>query len=229
MHDHRYPNESTAYREARNELLQAEIELRRQTERVAAQRRALPDGGRVPEDYRFRSVGTTESEDADVRLSSLFGEHDSLIVYSFMYGPGMKVPCPSCSSILDGLDGTAPHVSQRAALAVVAKSEPPRLRAWARQRGWRNLRLLSSAGNDYNRDYGAETAQGNQLPALNVFRRRPDGIHHCVGAEMLYAPADEGQENRHVDSIWPVWNLLDLTPNGRGTDWHPSLLDEPGA
>src|SRR6185295_10436283 len=219
----RFPGESTDYRAARNELLDAEIELRRQLEAVAAQRRTLPLGGEVPEDYAFDE----QNEDGvirQVRLSQLFGEgKDTLIVYSYMYGPQMEQPCVSCTSILDGLDGEAPHVVQRVNLAVVAKSPVERIQRFARYRGWRHLRLLSSAKNTYNRDYHGETPDGDQIPALNVFVRRDGRVYHFYNTELLYAPTEPGQDGRHVDLIWPLWNLFDLTPEGRGEKWYPRI------
>jgi predicted dithiol-disulfide oxidoreductase (DUF899 family) len=214
----RFPNEPPGYRAARDRLLAAEAELRRSVEAVAAARRELPPGGVVPEDYVFDEDGE------EVRLSELFGPgRDTLVVYSFMYGPRMERPCPSCTSILDSLDGAAPHLEQRVALAAVARSPGPRIRAFARSRGWGRLRLLSSAANDYNRDYGAETGDGSQLPMLNVFTRRDGELRHFWGSELLDAPREPGQEPRHVDSIWPIWNVLDATPEGRGRDWGPAL------
>lgn len=124
---------------------------------------------------------------------------------------------------LDGLDGTALHAEQRINLVVVAKSPPERIRSFARQRGWRNLRLLSSAGNTFNRDYHGETAAGSQVPAINVFVRRGREINHFFNAELLYAPSEPGQNGRQADLIWPLWNLFDLTPEGRGTEWNPKL------
>jgi predicted dithiol-disulfide oxidoreductase (DUF899 family) len=213
-----FPGESTEYRAARDRLLEAEVELKRHTEAVAAMRRELPPGGVVPQDYVFGQ------DDGEVRLSELFGpEHDTLVIYSFMYGPEAERPCPSCTSILDSLDGAAPHLAQRVALAVVAKSPSPRIRAFALERGWRHLRLLSSARNDYNRDYQAETSDGSQMPILNVFTRRGGEVRHFWATELLHVPLDAGQEPRHVDFIWPIWNVLDATPAGRGTDWTPRL------
>jgi predicted dithiol-disulfide oxidoreductase (DUF899 family) len=222
-HSVRFPGESQAYRAARDELLDAEIELRRQTEAVAAKRRNLPLGGEVPEDYVFDE----QSDDGtvrQVRLSELFADgKDTLIVYSYMYGPQVAAPCVMCTSILDALDGEAPHVVQRVNLAVVAKSPIERVRQFARERGWRNLRLLSSARNTYNRDYQGELPDGSQMPALNVFVRRDGRVHHFYATEALFVPADPGQNQRHVDSIWPLWNLFDLTPEGRGENWYPRL------
>jgi predicted dithiol-disulfide oxidoreductase (DUF899 family) len=226
IHSNRFPGESSAYRAARESLLDAEIELRRQTESVAALRRQLPLGGRIEEDYVFqesRPIGDDETV-SDVRLSQLFEpDKETLVVYSFMYGPEMAAACPSCTSILDGLDGVVQHLTQRVNLAVVAKSPIQRIRFHARERGWRRLRLLSSAGNTYNRDYHGETEEGHQIPALNVFVLREGRVHHVYNTELLYAPADEGQDPRHVDSIWPLWNLFDLTPSGRPADWDVAL------
>ena len=218
LHDMRFPNEDGKYRAARNELLMAEIELRRQVERVAAARRKLPVGGVTPHDYEFEEV----SNGRRVRLSQLFGDHDTLVAYSFMYGPAMANACPMCAAMLDSLNGAAGHIGGRAGLAVIAKSPADRIRAFAKERGWNKLRLLSSANNDYNRDYKGEGPDSSQWPSLNVFMRRNGKIHHFYHTEMLFAPADPGQNNRHVDMIWPLWNLLDFTPEGRG-NWYPKL------
>jgi predicted dithiol-disulfide oxidoreductase (DUF899 family) len=156
-------------------------------------------------------------------LSELFGDKDTLVLYSFMYGPAMPQACPMCTSMLDGLTGQAQHVNQRVSLAVVAKSPLERIRAYARERGWTGLRLLSSAGSTYNRDYFGEGPDGSQWPSLNVFVRRNGKIYHFYHTELLFAQAEPGQNNRHVDSIWPLWNVLDFTPEGRGTDWYPRL------
>jgi predicted dithiol-disulfide oxidoreductase (DUF899 family) len=232
--DIRFPAESDEYRRERNRLLEAEIELRRAVERVAAQRRALRPGGAVPQDYRFEGAADGGGE---VSFSELFAPgKDTLVIYSFMFprfsgdprpGPGVgetarlplaETPCPSCTSILDGLDGAAPHLARRINLAVVAKSDPTRIRTFARERGWRHLRLLSSRNNGYNRDYHAETADGEQMPILNVFVRDGSEIRHSWATELMFAPRDQGEEPRHVDLIWPIWNVLDMTPGGRGTD-----------
>ena len=212
-----FPNEPKPYRAARNRLLRAEAALRRQVEKVAALRRKLPAGGKVPQDYVF------DSARGPVRLSQLFGRGDTLVAYSFMYGPKMAKACPMCTSMLDSLDGGAPHVSQRTNLVVIARSPLERILEYARGRGWSNLRLLSSAGNGYNRDYHGESPEGAQLPMLNVFVRRRGVIRHFYGSELLFGKLERGQDPRHVDMIWPLWNLLDFTPEGRGRDWYPSL------
>ncbi len=217
-HSVRFPGENQSYRSARDELLDAEIALRRNLEDVAAKRRKLPLGGEIREDYTF------DSEKGPIRMSQLFAAgKDTLVIYSFMYSPKMAEACPSCTSILDGMDGEAPHIMQRVNFAVIAKSPIERIRKFARERGWRNLPLLSSANNTYNLDYHAEEANGGQVPTLNVFVRRNGRIHHFYNTELLYAPREAGQDGRHVDMIWPLWNVFDLTPDGRGTDWNPRL------
>lgn len=226
LHRERFPGESKAYRAARNELLEAEMKLRREMEGVAALRRKLPPGGPVPEDYEFEEGGADLADTETVRrvrMSELFQRDASLVVYSYMYGPAMAKACPSCTSILDALDRTVQHAGQRVNVVVVAKSPIQRIRAIARERGWRNLRLLSSAGNSYNRDYRGENAEGSQRPALNVFARKGGNIHHTWCSELMFAPSEPGQDPRHVDVMWPLWNLLDVTPEGRGTDWRPRL------
>jgi len=236
-----FPGESTEYRAARNRLLEQEIELRRAMEAVAAARRRLPAGGVVPRDYVFRGRGP-DGGPAEVRMSELFAPgKDSLVIYSMMFprasdddrpGPDRgqtafvplaQSPCPSCTALLDQLDGAAEHASQRINLAVAGKAPIERILTFAAERGWRHLRALSSAGTTYNSDYMAETPDGEQLPMLNVFRRSGDTVRHFWGSELFYAPADPGQEPRHVGTLEPLWNLFDLTPDGRGTDWDEQL------
>ena len=219
LHTTRFPGEKPAYRSARDKLLKEEIKLRRQIETVAAMRRKLPLGGALKEDYVFETGGG-----AAVHLSELFaGGRDTLLVYSFMFGPEMKSACSSCTSILDGLNGQAPHVTQRVNMVVVAKSPIERIKEFASGRGWRNLRLLSSFGTSYNHDYHGETEDGSQIPTMNVFTRRKGRIYHTWSSELLFVPPDRGQDRRHVDLVWPLWNLFDLTPEGRGTTWQPKL------
>jgi predicted dithiol-disulfide oxidoreductase (DUF899 family) len=236
-----FSGESAEYRAARDKLLAQEIELRREMEAVAAARRSLPPGGVVPEDYVFQGRGA-EGAPTDMRMSELFAPgKDSLAIYSFMFPrdpgderPGPRSgqtallplaegPCPSCVALLDQLDGTAEHVAQLLNFAVVAKAPLPRVLAFAEERGWRHLRLLSSAGNSFNRDYLAETAEGHQRPMLNVFHREGETIRHFWGSELFYAPTDPGQDPRHVGTLEPSWNLLDLTPEGRPTVWDEQL------
>jgi predicted dithiol-disulfide oxidoreductase (DUF899 family) len=224
-----FPGESAEYRAARDRLLEREIELRSLTEAVAAARRALPAGGVVSDDYVFQGAGTGDAA-IDVRMSELFAPGmDTLAIYNFMFprAPDEDLPCPSCTQFLDAFDGVAEHASQRINVAVVAKAALPRILAHAQQRGWRRLRLLSSSGNSYNRDYHGEAGDGpQQLPMLNVFRRDGDTIRHFWGSELLFGPSEEGQDPRPSDTIDPLWGLFDFTPEGRGTDWYPRLSYE---
>jgi predicted dithiol-disulfide oxidoreductase (DUF899 family)/ketosteroid isomerase-like protein len=223
----RFPNESAEYRTARDALTRAETELTRHIEEVAAQRRGLPPGGVLAEDYEFTEGPADRARDdpvTTVRLSQLFGAHDALLLYSFMYGPGMERPCQMCTSLLDGLDGAAPDVTERAAFAVVARAPIGQLREFARERRWVNLRLVSSAGTTYNADYHGETADGEQRTRLNVFVRNDAQIRHSYATEQIAQRPDWG--DRHVDLLWPLWNLLDLTPRGRGEGWYPAYSDK---
>lgn len=227
FHDKSFPGEGGDYRKARDELLAAEIDLRSQIERVAELRRRLPGGG-IAEDYVFRQ-GADDLGDrhtvTDVRLSALFAPgKNTLVIYSLMYAPEAEAACPMCSALLDSLNGAAPHIVDRVNLAVVAKSPVQKTRDWARARGWTNLRLLSSQDNSYNTDYFAEDAAGAQWPCLNVFTKAGDGeVRHFYASELFFADSPEGLHARHVDMIWPLWNVLDLTPEGRGADWFPKL------
>jgi predicted dithiol-disulfide oxidoreductase (DUF899 family) len=240
-----YPGESAEYRAARDRLLEREIELRRAMEAVAEARRELPPGGSVPEDYYvFRGAGAN-GEITDVRLSELFEPgKDSLLIYSFMFpraaqddrpGPDTgetaklplaEGPCPSCVALLDQLDPAIGHAEQQINFAAVAKTPAERLLTFGEERGWKHLRLLSSANNTYNRDYHGEGPQGGQMPTLNVFERDGDEIRHFWGTEIMFAPADPGQHPRHVGTLEPLWNLFDLTREGRPSDWDEQLRYE---
>ena len=223
----RFPGESSEYRRAREQLLESEGELRELTEQVAAQRRALPAGGLLREDYVFESA----ADGADVKFSELFAPgKDTLVIYNMMFprwsedpragAPGGKTaqlplveqPCPSCTSVVDGLEGAAFHLAARINLVVISKTDPARLGTYAQERGWRNIRLLSSRNNTFKRDYHAETSAGEQLPILMVFARDADGIHHTWASEMTFRRGDTSS----LDPVWPIWGALDLTPTGRG-------------
>lgn len=226
IHATRFPGETTDYRRARDELLQAEIELRRQVESVAAQRRALPLGGVVHTDYIFDAAFPSEAGSKQIRFSELFGPgKESLFLYNFMFpeNPEGMTPCPSCTSIIDAIDGAARHVVQRINFVVVAKAPIEKFRAHANRRGWRHALLLSSANNTFNRDYHAEEPNGQQWPLAHVFTRRGGAIHHAWTSELWFAEAEPGQDRRHVDFMWPMWSIFDCTPEGRGTDWGPEL------
>jgi len=237
-----FPNESAGYREARERLLQEEIALRRAMEAVAVARRSLPPGGLVPEDYVFDGLGA-DGLPAKVKLSELFAPgKDSLVIYNFMFprmpqderdGPTEGVtaalkredgPCPSCTALLDSLDGMAKHATAAGLnFVVIAKAPLERLVGFAKDRGWRNLRLLSAAGSNFKRDYLAESAEGIQLPLITVFHRDGDEIRHFWSSEMIFAGSDPGQDPRHNGTIESMWNLFDLTREGRPMEWHEQV------
>jgi predicted dithiol-disulfide oxidoreductase (DUF899 family) len=222
----RFPGETQAYRTARNKLLTSEVKLRRQIEAVAAQRRTLPLGGVVRTDYEFDASGPGQSGYKTVRLSELFApDKRTLFLYNFMYPERVDsmTPCPSCTSIIDAVDGAARHVVQRINFVVVAKAPIDKFRRHARSRGWRHALLLSSAKSSFNRDYLAEGPDGSQFPMAHVFTRRGKKIHHTWSSELWFAGGDPGQDMRHVDFMWPVWSILDTTPEGRGKVWGPEL------
>jgi predicted dithiol-disulfide oxidoreductase (DUF899 family) len=214
-----FPNESSEYRQARNALLAEEIELRRHIERVAALRRALPLGGAMPEDY------TLESEKGAVRLSDLFGDKDTLVIYSMMFGPQRKRACPMCTAMLTSWDGTARNLRERVALAVTARSPIERLLDFKKERSWQNLQLYSDTKGDYTRTY--VSAEDGDVPALNIFTRRDGTIRHFWSGEIGDETADPGQDPRGAPDPDPLWAILDLTPEGRGANWYPKLEYPP--
>jgi predicted dithiol-disulfide oxidoreductase (DUF899 family) len=210
-----YPNESEAYRRARNALLVEEIELRRHIARVAEMRRELPPGGAVAADYRF------EGERGPVTLSQLFGDKDTLVVYSYMFGPERAKPCPMCTSLMSTLEGKVPDIEQRVALAMVARSPIARLVEARAARGWSQLKVYSDSEGAYTRAY--VSAEDADMAGYSVFTRRDGTIRHFYSGEMSPPMADPGQDPRGAPDLDPLWLLLDTTPEGRGADWYPSL------
>lgn len=211
-----YPNDSAEYRAARTALLAEEIELRRHIERVAEQRRALPPGG-VAADYEFRDEnGKTVGWDA------LFGAHDTLVTYFWMYGPQRERPCPMCTAFIGSMDIPSRDISQRAAMAVIGRSPVERQLAFARERGWKNLKFFATVGDRFARDYRGLAPNGEEWPALDVWVRRDGQVRHFWGSE-FGGTQDPGQDPRGAPDPMPLWNILDLTPAGRGTDWYPKL------
>ncbi|MDW5265607.1 MULTISPECIES: DUF899 family protein [Acidobacteriaceae] len=211
----RFPNESAEYRTARTALLAEEIELRRHIERVSEQRRSLLPGGAVPDGYTF--IG----EDGPHTFADLFGDKQTLVLYSFMFGPQRERPCPGCTSLLSAWDGSAPGVSQHTGFAIIARSPIERLLAFKKERGWQHLALYSDMQGDYTRAY--VSAEDADAPALNVFTRRDGIIRHFWSGEMGPETADPGQDPRGAPDIDPVWTILDMTPEGRGATWYPKL------
>ena len=214
--DARFPNESDEYRTARTALLAEEIELRRHIERVAAQRRALPPGGDVTKEYHF------EGADGPVTFAELFGDHDTLVIYSFMYGPEREQGCPMCTSQMSSWDGDSLDIEQRAAFAMVARSPIERILEYGKQRGWTNLNLHSDPSGDYTRDY--VSAEDADMPGYNVFTRKDGTIRHFWSSEGGQEIADPGQDPHDAPDMSPLWTILDTTPEGRGTDWYPQLV-----
>jgi predicted dithiol-disulfide oxidoreductase (DUF899 family) len=226
LHKARFPDESDQYRRARNRLLRSEMDLRRQIEAVAAQRRKLPLGGGVSTDYVFEASKPDYSESETVRLSELFSPRkNTLYLYNFMFpdAVGSVTPCPSCTSIIDAIDGAAPHVVQRVNFAVIAKAPIARFRQHALKRSWQHVTLLSSANNTFNVDYHAEAPNGQQFPLAHVFTRHGKKIRHFWSSELWFVRPNRGQDMRHVDFMWPMWSIFDRTPEGRGATWGPSL------
>jgi predicted dithiol-disulfide oxidoreductase (DUF899 family) len=213
------PNESPEYLAKREELRLAEIELLNARERVAALRRGLPKGATI-QDYEFIE-GPTSLEDGDeptknVRLSELFTALDrALVIYHFMFGKKQTVACPMCTAWIDSFNGIAHHLAQNVDLAIVAAADPSTLRAHARNRGWDKLRLLSAGDSTFKYDLGSEDGEGHQDSTISVFTRDSDGTlrHFYSGHPWL----GEGIKERGIDELNPIWNMLDLTPAGRGS------------
>ena len=206
MSEPRYPNESRGYRAARDALLKDERELIDKVKSVAARRRTLPVGGELKEDYVFQWA-VDGKVGQNVKFSELFGDKNTLLLYSFMFGPNWDHPCPSCTSLVDGFDRTWYSVNQQAAFVAIAKAPADRINAWARTRGWSQIPLVSGSGATYQADYKCqEDTDDMQLPVLHVFTRRNGRIFHFWGTETMA---------NHVDTVWPYWNLLDFTPEGR--------------
>lgn len=218
LHNKHFPNESSEYRNARNYLLEKEIALRRETEEVAKLRRKLPLGGKLKEDYIF-----TKENNKKVKFSELFEKgKNTLVAYSMMFDLRWDEPCPMCNSIVDGLNGNARQIIQRVNLVVIAKAPIEKLLKYAKETGWSHIKIISSFNNSYNNDYFGER-DGEQVPMLNVFTKKKNSIYHTWGSELAFGTADPDQDERLVDIIWPLWNILDLTPEGRGGNWYPEI------
>jgi predicted dithiol-disulfide oxidoreductase (DUF899 family) len=206
----RYPNESQAYRDAREALLEEEKALVAKVKAVAAKRRALPPGGRLKEDYVFQWAQDRDNGGKvgqPVKFSELFGDKSTLLLYSWMYGPNWDKPCPSCTSLMDGFDRAWYSVSQDAAFAAIAKAPPQKIDAWARERGWSQIPLLSGYESPFQADYKCQGKNDDmQEPVMLCFQKRDGGIFLFWATETM---------SNHVDTVWPYWNLLDFTPEGR--------------
>jgi predicted dithiol-disulfide oxidoreductase (DUF899 family) len=213
-----FPGESNAYRAARQALLAEEIEFRRHMTRLAAQRRALPDGPVIRKDYRFK-----DANGADVSLADLFGDKATLVTYFWMYGPQRARPCPMCTNWLGAVNGNAADIIQLVALKILGRSTVERQIAFAQERGWRDLAFVQTVGDGYARDLGLLNADGTENPALIIFKRDGEVVRLFWASEMSREMADPGQDPRDAPDIASLWSILDLTPEGRGTDWYPKL------
>ncbi len=217
------PGESTAYGNVRQDLLAEEIDLQRHIDRVSEKRRSLPDGPLIEKDYQFKDMNGD-----DVGLIDLFGNHDTLITYFWMYGPDRDRPCPMCTNLLGPLDANAEDVMQRAALAVLGRSTVERQLAFAQERGWRALKFFQTVGDDYALDFGGlDPKSGSEWPVMAVFKRSGSGENARVRlfwkGEMTGKMADDGKDPRGGPDPSPLWTVLDLTPEGRGDKWYPKL------
>ena len=213
-----FPGESKAYRDARRKLLAEEIEFRRHMTRVVAQRQALPPGPVIEKDYRFKDANGEE-----VGLRELFGAHDTLVTYFWMFGPQRERPCPMCTNWLGAVNGNAPDIEQRVALKILGRSPVERQLGFARERGWADLDFVQTVGDDYARDLGVLMDDGSEYPAFVVYKRSGDEVRLFWSSEMRKEMADPGQDPRDAPDIAALWSILDLTPGGRGTDWYPKL------
>ena len=207
MSEPRHPHESPAYRKARDELLKAEQELVEKTKAVAALRRKLPPGGELKQDYVFHWA-TERRLGQKVRFAELFGGRSTLLIYSFMFGPNWDKPCPSCTSLMDGLDRAWYSVDQSgAAFVAIAKAPAEKIHAWARVRGWSQIPLVSGAESAFQADYKCQRENDDmQWPVMLAFRKIDGRIHLSWSTENM---------SNHVDTVWPYWNLMDFTPDGR--------------
>ena len=206
MSELRYPNESGEYRDARDALLEDEQQLIDKVKSVAQKRRGLPLGGELKEDYVFKWANDGKVGQS-VKFSELFGDKNTLLLYSFMYGPNWDNPCPSCTSIVDGFDRTSYQVTRDAAFVAIAKAPAEKINAWAKKRGWSQIVLVSGSDSPYQADYKCQAESDDmQLPVMHVFTKRGGKIFHFWGTET---------SSNHMDTVWPYWNLMDFTPEGR--------------
>ncbi len=213
-----FPGETDAYRAARQALLAEEIEFRRHMTRLTEQRRALPPGPVIAKDYRFK-----DANGRDLGLVDLFGPHDALVTYFWMFGPQRERPCPMCTNWLGAVNGNAADIKQRVALTILGRSPVDRQLAFALERGWRQLDFVQTVGDDYANDLGLIAPDGSESPALTVFKRDGDKVRLFWASEMTKEMADPGQDPRDAPDIAALWSILDLTPDGRGAEWYPKL------
>jgi predicted dithiol-disulfide oxidoreductase (DUF899 family) len=213
-----FAGESPEYRKAREALVAEEIEFRRHMTRLTEQRRSLPPGPVIEKDYRFKDANGSEAG-----LIDLFGRHNVLVTYLWMFGPQRERPCPMCTNWLGAVNGNAADIKQRVAFKVLGRSPVPRQLAFAQERGWRDLDFVQTIGDDYAKDIGTLKSDGSEWAAITVFRRDGDKVRLFWAAEMTPEMADPGEDPRLAPDVASLWSILDLTPDGRGKDWYPKL------
>jgi predicted dithiol-disulfide oxidoreductase (DUF899 family) len=213
-----FPGESPEYGQARQKLLQEEIEFRRHMTRLSEQRRSLPPGPVIDPKYRFKDANGAERS-----LLDLFGDKAALVTYFWMYGPQRERPCPMCTNWLGAVNGNANDIKQRVALKILGRSPVERQIAFAQERGWQHLDFVQTIGDSYARELGLLDANGSENPAFVIFKRDGDTVRLFWASEMSGEMADPGQDPRDAPDIAPLWTILDYTPAGRGTDWYPKL------
>ena len=215
----RFAKESSAYAKAREALLAEEIEVRRHVGRLARRNRELPEGPEMPDSSKF--VGMNGGE---VGLADMFGQHDTLVLYHWMYGPERSRPCPMCTNLLGPLAANAADLRQQVALSVVSRSKVERMIAFGVERGWRDLPYYQAVGDDFSVAIGGlDPDTGGEVPVLMVLRKKDGKVRlHWMG-ETTTAMADPGEDPRGAVDLSPLWNVLDLTPAGRDAKWYPRL------
>jgi predicted dithiol-disulfide oxidoreductase (DUF899 family) len=209
---------SDEYVKARQALMAEEIEFRRHMSRLTEQRRALPPGPVIEKNYRFKDANGT-----DVGFVDLFGKHDALVTYFWMFGPQRERPCPMCTNFLGAVNGNAADIKQRVALKVLGRRPVAQQIAFAQERGWRDLDFVQTVGDDYARDIGALKDDGSEWAAIIVYKRDHDKVRLFWSAGMTPEMADPGEDPRQAPDVASLWSILDMTPSGRDKDWYPQL------
>jgi predicted dithiol-disulfide oxidoreductase (DUF899 family) len=213
-----FPGASAEYLKAREALLAEEIEFRRHMSRLVEQRRVLPPGPVIEKNYRFK-----DENGAEIGLIDLFGKHDTLVSYFWMFGPQRERPCPMCTNWLGAVNGNGADIKQRVAFKVLGRSPVPRQIAFAQERGWKDLDFVQTVGDDYAKDIGALKDDGSEWAAIIVFKRDGNKVRLFWSAGMTPEMADPGEDPRQAPDVAALWSILDITPGGRGKDWYPKL------
>jgi predicted dithiol-disulfide oxidoreductase (DUF899 family) len=213
-----FPGASAEYLKAREALMAEEIEFRRHMGLLTEQRRALPPGPVIEKHYRFK-----DANGAEISFLDLFGKHDALVTYFWMFGPQRERPCPMCTNFLGAVNGNAADIKQRVGLKVLGRRPVSQQIAFAQERGWKNLDFVQTVGDDYARDIGALKNDGSEWAAIIVYKRDGNQVRLFWSAGMTPEMADPGEDPRQAPDVAALWSVLDMTPDGRGRDWYPKL------